>query len=179
MMIAASAASMSENEPVAPERPNERRSANEVGEWHTREQLSMLLVPIAARISRAIAKQSSLVARDDASPAIASGPCSSLIAPRRVAIVSIASSQLASRRPSPERISGVVRRSGEDAKRWAKRPFRHAWPRLAGPSLAGVIESSWPFATWASRRHPTPQYPHVVATEDSEPLAHRLAPAPV
>ena len=55
MMIAASAASMSVNEPVAPERPSDLRSANEVGEWQTREQLSMLLVPIAARISRAIA----------------------------------------------------------------------------------------------------------------------------
>ena len=29
--------------------------SHEVGEWHTREQLSMLLVPIAARIRRAIA----------------------------------------------------------------------------------------------------------------------------
>ena len=70
---------MSSNEPVAPESPNDRRSANEVGEWHTREQLSMLLVPIAARIRRDIAKQSSLVARDEASPAIAFGPCSALM----------------------------------------------------------------------------------------------------
>ena len=46
---------MSENEPVAPDRPNDLRIANDVGEWHTREQLSMLLVPIAARISRCIA----------------------------------------------------------------------------------------------------------------------------
>ena len=29
-------------------------SPNEVGEWQTREQLSMLFVPIAARISRCI-----------------------------------------------------------------------------------------------------------------------------
>ncbi len=106
MMIAASAASMSENDPVAPERPNERRSAKEVGEWHTREQLSMLLVPIAARIRRAIAKQSSLVARDEARPAIASGPCSAPDRSQALAIVSIASSQLASRIPEPERISG-------------------------------------------------------------------------
>ena len=49
------AASMSSNEPVAPESPNERRSAYEVGEWQTREQLSMLFVPTAARIIRAIA----------------------------------------------------------------------------------------------------------------------------
>jgi hypothetical protein len=46
---------MSVNEPVAPESPKDLRSANEVGEWHTREQLSMLLVPIAARIMRCIA----------------------------------------------------------------------------------------------------------------------------
>ncbi len=54
MMIAASAASMSAKEPVAPDRPNARRMANDVGEWHTREQLSRLLVPIAARIRRDI-----------------------------------------------------------------------------------------------------------------------------
>ena len=53
--IAASAASMSLKEPVAPDRPSELRIANEVGEWQTREQLSMLLVPIAARIRRDIA----------------------------------------------------------------------------------------------------------------------------
>ena len=55
MMIAASAWSMSANEPVAPDSPNDLRIANDVGEWQTREQLSMLLVPIAARIRRAIA----------------------------------------------------------------------------------------------------------------------------
>ena len=53
--IVASAWSKSPNEPVAPERPNDLRSANDVGEWQTREQLSMLFVPIAARISRCIA----------------------------------------------------------------------------------------------------------------------------
>ena len=46
---------MSSNEPVAPERPSDLRSANDVGEWQTREQLSMLFVPIAARIRRCIA----------------------------------------------------------------------------------------------------------------------------
>ena len=54
MSSATSAASMSSNEPVAPESPNDLRSANEVGEWQTREQLSMLCVPIAARIRRCI-----------------------------------------------------------------------------------------------------------------------------
>jgi hypothetical protein len=49
---ATSAASMSSNEPVAPDMPNDLRRAHEVGEWHTREQLSMLCVPIAARIRR-------------------------------------------------------------------------------------------------------------------------------
>ena len=52
MMIAASAASMSSNEPVAPDRPSDWRSAQDVGEWQTREQLSMLCVPIAARMRR-------------------------------------------------------------------------------------------------------------------------------
>ena len=55
MRIVASAWSKSANEPVAPDRPNDLRSANEVGEWQTREQLSMLFVPIAARIRRCIA----------------------------------------------------------------------------------------------------------------------------
>ena len=45
---------MSSKEPVAPDSPNDLRSANEVGEWQTREQLSMLCVPIAARIRRCI-----------------------------------------------------------------------------------------------------------------------------
>ena len=54
MINATWAASMSSNEPVAPESPNDFRIANEVGEWHTREQLSMLCVPIAARIMRCI-----------------------------------------------------------------------------------------------------------------------------
>ena len=54
MRSATSAASMSSKEPVAPERPNDLRRANEVGEWQTREQLSMLCVPIAARIRRCI-----------------------------------------------------------------------------------------------------------------------------
>jgi hypothetical protein len=48
------AASMSSKEPVAPESPNDLRSAKEVGEWQTREQLSMLCVPTAARIMRCI-----------------------------------------------------------------------------------------------------------------------------
>ncbi len=54
MISATSAASMSLKEPVAPDIPNDLRSANEVGEWQTREQLSMLCVPIAARIRRCI-----------------------------------------------------------------------------------------------------------------------------
>ncbi len=45
---------MSSKFPVAPESPKDLRSAQEVGEWQTREQLSMLLVPMAARISRDI-----------------------------------------------------------------------------------------------------------------------------
>jgi hypothetical protein len=52
---ATSASSMSVKEPVAPERPKALRNAKEVGEWQTREQLSMLLVPTAARIRRCIA----------------------------------------------------------------------------------------------------------------------------
>ena len=46
---------MSSNDPEQPERPSDLRSANDVGEWHTREQLSMLWVPIAALKTRCIA----------------------------------------------------------------------------------------------------------------------------
>ena len=53
--IVASAWSKSLNDPVAPDSPSDLRSAYEVGEWQTREQLSMLFVPIAARIMRCIA----------------------------------------------------------------------------------------------------------------------------
>jgi hypothetical protein len=49
------ACSTSSNDPLAPESPTERRSANDVGAWHTRAQLSMLCVPIAARKTRCIA----------------------------------------------------------------------------------------------------------------------------
>ena len=53
--IVASAWSKSSKEPVAPLSPNDLRRAKLVGEWQTRLQLSMLLVPIAARIRRCIA----------------------------------------------------------------------------------------------------------------------------
>ncbi len=157
MMIAAPAASMSSKDPVAPESPNERRIAYDVGEWHTREQLSTLFVPIAARIRRCIAQQSSFVAREEARPAIASGPWRSRISPNSAAIRARASSQVAARTRPSSRISGVVSRSRERENWWAKRPLRHVWPRLAGPSRAGVIETTRPPAACASRRQPTPQ----------------------
>ena len=50
-----SAASMSSKDPEQPESPRALRREKEVGEWHTREQLSMLCVPIAARNTRCIA----------------------------------------------------------------------------------------------------------------------------
>ena len=46
---------MSSKEPVQPESPSDLRSAYDVGEWQTREQLSMLCVPMAARKTRCIA----------------------------------------------------------------------------------------------------------------------------
>ncbi len=66
----------------------------------------MLFVPIAARISRCIAQQSSFVAREDARPAIASAPCAARIRPSSLAIRASASSQLAARKPPSSRISG-------------------------------------------------------------------------
>ncbi len=55
MMSSTSVRSMSSKEPEQPERPSDLRSAYDVGEWQTREQLSMLCVPIAARKTRCIA----------------------------------------------------------------------------------------------------------------------------
>ena len=46
---------MSSNDPEQPDRPSDLRRPYEVGEWQTREQLSMLWVPIAARKTRCIA----------------------------------------------------------------------------------------------------------------------------
>ena len=108
------------------------------------------------------------MAREEARPAIAFAPCSALIRPSSDAIRPIASSQLAGRRaPSASRISGVFRRSRRFENWWAKRPLRQVWPSLAGPSSAGLIETTLPSATCASRRQPTPQYPHVVVTSES------------
>ncbi len=145
------------NEPVAPDSPNDLRIAHEVGEWQTREQLSMLFVPIAARIRRVIAKQSSLVARDEARPAIASGPWASLIRFSSLAMRRIASSHVARRKRPLSRISGDVSRSRERVNWWANRPFRHVWPSFAGPSSAGLIEAILPPRLCASKRQPTPQ----------------------
>ena len=52
-------------------------------------------------------------AREEASPAIASGPCSRLMRVNSVTIRAVASAQLAGRKPSCSRISGVVNRSRE------------------------------------------------------------------
>jgi hypothetical protein len=124
----------------------------------------MLLVPMAARMKRCITQQSSLVAREEASPAIASGPSCSRIAERREVISSNASSHVASRAgpPRSSRMSGAVSRSREREKRWAKRPLRQVWPLFAGPSAAGEIDTTVPSIAWVSRRQPTPQYPQVV-----------------
>lgn len=155
--ISTSDCSMSSNEPEQPLRPTDLRRPYDVGEWQTREQLSMLLVPIAARNTRCIAQPSSLVARAEASPAIASGPCSALMRVRSKVMRSSASSQEA-RRSSPfSRTSGAVSRSRERVNWCAKRPFTQVWPLLAGPSAAGETATTWSPTACASRRQPTPQ----------------------
>ncbi len=73
----------------------------------------MLFVPIAARISRCIAQQSSFVAREDARPAMASGPCAARMSPSSVAMRCSASSHVAPRSSPRSRMSGVVSRSRE------------------------------------------------------------------
>ena len=97
------------------------------------------------------------MARLDASPAIASGPYVFLIRVSSETIFCSASSQLATRSSPFSRISGDVNRSRERVNWWAKRPFRHVWPSLAGPSSAGEIETIRPWRACASSLQPTPQ----------------------
>ena len=68
-----------------------------MGEWHTRAQVSTLLVPNAARTIFCTTYTSSLVQRDEVMPPTLSTPYSSWIARMRAAAKPIASSQLASR----------------------------------------------------------------------------------
>ena len=117
----------------------------------------MLFVPIAARMRRCIAQQSSFVAREEARPAIASAPCAARMPPSSVAMRCSASSQVAARSSPSSRISGVESRSRERENWWAKRPFRQVCPRFAGPSAAGLIDTTRSARVCASRRQPTPQ----------------------
>ena len=80
----------------------------------------------------------------------------------------MASSHEAIRKPPLSRTSGAVRRSRERANWCAKRPLTQVWPLLAGPSIAGLIDTIRPSARWASSRQPTPQYPHVVVVVASK-----------
>ena len=57
------------------------------------------------------------------------GPVVGLDPPSSDAIRPIASSQVAGRKPSASRISGVVRRSRRFENWWANRPLRQVWPR--------------------------------------------------
>ena len=59
---------------VPAEVPNAVFSPNPVGEWHTRAQVSTLLLPNAARIIFCTAKTSSFVQRDDVIPPMAFCP---------------------------------------------------------------------------------------------------------
>ena len=58
-------------------------------------------------------------------------------------------------------------RSSAEAKPCANRPFAQAWPRLTGPSRAGVTAATRPSRTWTSSVHPTPQKPQVVVVTES------------
>ena len=85
-----------------------------MGEWHTRAQVSTLLLPKAARIIFWTTYTSSFVQRDEVMPPMESTPCSAWIALSRVAAKPMASSQVASRHGSviASRTSGVTTRSG-------------------------------------------------------------------
>ena len=84
-----------------------------MGEWHTRAQVSTLLVPKAARIIFWTTKTSSLVQREEVIPPTLSTPWRDWMSRMRSAAKPIASSQLASRQGSSmePRTSGVSTRS--------------------------------------------------------------------
>jgi len=84
-----------------------------VGEWHTRAQVSTLLVPKAARTIFWTTYTSSFVQREEVIPPIASVPYCCWIEDRRSAVKAIASSQVTTFQSSSmeSRIIGSVTRS--------------------------------------------------------------------
>src|SRR6202040_1285943 len=91
----------------------------------------------------------------------ASGPFFALISARRVDTRSNASSQPASRKRSPSRISGVVSRSWLLTKSHANFPLMQVETPFAGPS-AGSTFRMWRSFVQTSKLQPTPQYVHTV-----------------
>jgi len=75
-----------------------------VGEWHTRAQVSTLLVPNAARTSFCTSQVSSLVQRDEVMPPTASRPYWPWMRRNSEAAYSIASSHDTSRQESVMRL---------------------------------------------------------------------------
>ncbi len=98
---------------VPAEVPNVAFSPKPVGEWHTRAQVSTLLLPNAVRTIFCTTNTSSLVQRDDVMPPMDVRPWRAWMSLKRVAAKAMASSQDTSRQGSAmdSRTNGLSTRS--------------------------------------------------------------------
>src|SRR3954469_3994943 len=103
--------SASSYEEVDPPAPNTVARPTTLGACHVRLQLSMLLLPNAARASFEARKFTSLLDLEHENVPIEFGPCSLMLRRNPSAARSSASSQLASRSTPLSRTSGLVRRA--------------------------------------------------------------------
>jgi hypothetical protein len=92
-----------------------------------------------------------------------SGPCSSMIARKRVTKVATADSQsMGRRRPLASRHNGVRARSSAASGASASHPLGHAMPRLTGYSVVGVRLTATPSRRCTSSEQPVEQKPHTI-----------------
>src|SRR6266702_4611832 len=114
-----------------------------------------------------------------------SGPCASIDSLNFDAIRVIASSQEASTKLSPWRISGLVSRSLPYRTLERKYPLMQLSPRFTGAAGSPLVAIILPFFTPTSTPHPTPQkrhgaFPQVMPASAASPPSgssrHRLPP---
>ena len=105
------ASSISSSEFVAAPVPSVIFIAAAVGEWQTRAQQSMLLLPSTTRANFCATKFSSLVPRAELSTPMLSGPCCLIVSASFVEMYLMTSSQLTSSHWPLRRIIGEVMRS--------------------------------------------------------------------
>src|ERR1700691_5574290 len=121
----------------------------------------MLLVPITARASFCIRKLSSFVHFDEEMKASESGPLAALISVNLRATNDNASSHEASRKVSPSRMSGLVRRSWLLMCPQLNFPLMQVETPLAAPSRGSTFRI-WRSFVQTSKLQPTPQYVQTV-----------------